>query len=182
MKQTLLIACLAFALASCNETKDAPKEEPKKEDAAKASDVALPYKLDKPYKGWQMMENNDNTVAVMTALKSFQDADFTGLASKLGDSVEIRVDGFAGKMSRDSALNFFKEARGAYKNLDIDMYDYESVISADKSEEYVTMWYKQVWTFDNGKKDSISVVNDCKMKGGKMIMLDEKIQHFPAKK
>lgn len=182
MKKIFLATCLLLALASCNNTKDAPKEEPKKEDAAKTADAELPFKLAKPYRGWQMMDNNANAAAAMKALKTFQSGDFTGMASTLGDSIEIRLDGMAGTFSRDSAISFFKSAAAQYNNLEITMYDYESVISADKSEEYVTMWYKQVWADGKGKKDSLNIVNDCKMKGGKMVELDEKIQHFPTKK
>ena len=87
-----------------------------------------------------------------------------------------------GKMSRDSAVIFFKAASGIYNNLVVTMYDYEFVISADKSEEFVTTWYKQVWADSKGKKDSLNIVNDCKMKDGKMVELDEKIQHCPTKK
>ena len=32
-----------------------------------------------------------------------------------------------------------------YKELKVNMYDYVSVISGDKSEEWVTLWYKQWW-------------------------------------
>ena len=44
------------------------------------------------------------------------------------------------------------------------------------------MWYKQIWQDSKGKWDSANVVDDFKMKNGKMIILDEKMQRFPAKK
>jgi hypothetical protein len=56
------------------------------------------------------------------------------------------------------------------------------VISKDKKIEYVTMWYKQITTDKNGKTDSIAVVDDCKIVNGKIVELDEKIQHYAAKK
>ena len=62
------------------------------------------------------------------------------------------------------------------------MYDYVSVISADKKDEWVTMWYKQAWKNERGVADSVAVVDDCKMHNGKMIELDEKVQRYPAKK
>ena len=72
--------------------------------------------------------------------------------------------------------------RPMYGDLTINMQDYESVISADKQVEYVTLWYKQAWKDEKGKADSMNVIDDCKMKNGKMISLDEKVQHYPAKK
>ena len=53
------------------------------------------------------------------------------------------------------------------------MQDWESVISKDKNEEYVTIWYRQYGENEDGKKDSIDVINDLKMKNGKIIGLDE---------
>ena len=72
--------------------------------------------------------------------------------------------------------------RPQYADLTITMSDYESVISADKKEEYVTLWYKQAWKDTKGVADSMVVVDDVKMKDGKVIGLDEKVRRYPAKK
>ena len=183
MKQIFLVACLAFALAACNsETNDASKSDTKKEGNAKTADVELPFKLDEPYKNWQM-GSTENAVAAMKSLKAFVDRDFSGLAATLADSVEVRLDNFqTKKMAHDSAVKLLIEMRGTYQDIKITMYDYISVIAADKSEEWVTLWYKQVWMDDEGKKDSLNVIDDFRMKGGKMAVLDEKIQRFQMKK
>jgi hypothetical protein len=76
----------------------------------------------------------------------------------------------------------FKAMRPTLSNLTITMYDYESVVSADKKDEWVTLWYKQAWKDEKGKADSLNIIDDCKMQNGKMIVLDEKIQHFATKK
>jgi hypothetical protein len=180
MKQLIVITCLAVAMASCNDSKttssgtDTSGTKP-------AADVTLPFKLAEPYKNWQT-GSNENVVAAMGGLKAFVDNDVAALAAALGDSVALRFDYYREKLPRDSAMKVFAAERAKYKDLVITMYDYESVISADKTEEYVTMWYKQNWKNDKGVGDSVSVVDDCKMKNGKMIELDEKVQHFPAKK
>jgi hypothetical protein len=180
MKQILVVACLAFAVASCNNgDKNKTTSETK---TVAAADVKLPFPLQKPFRGWQMMENNDNTIAAMNSLKAFVDKDFTAVAASFGDSIDIKFDSYADKLSRDSAVKMLTAQRPMYVDLAITMYDYESVISADKKDEYVTMWYKEAWKDDKGKADSLNIVDDCKMKNGKMIELDEKIQHFPAKK
>lgn len=182
MKQIFLMACLAFALAACNsETKEASKDEPKKKGDAKAADVELPFKLDKPYKNWQM-GSTEHAVAAMKSLKAFVDRDFASLAATIADTLEVRLDNFQGKMAHDSAVKFLTEMRGTYQDIKITMYDYISVIAADKYEEWVTLWYKQVWTDDEGKKDSLNVTDDFRMKGGKIAVLDEKIQRFQMKK
>jgi hypothetical protein len=180
MKQVLSMACIIFLLASCNnETKDAAKEVT--ETATPAAAVTLPYTPDKPYRNWQM-GSEQNTLLAMTALKAWENKDYSGLAATVGDSVEVRMDGFNAKMNRDSAVNFFKAARENYSAVTITMYDWESVISADKKAEYVTLWYKQNWTDMKGMKDSLSVIDDCKIANGKLIELDEKVQRFPPAK
>jgi hypothetical protein len=62
------------------------------------------------------------------------------------------------------------------------MNDWESVISADKKDEWVTLWYKQIQTDKKGKTDSLGVVDDAKIVNGKIVLLDEKIQHYPVAK
>jgi hypothetical protein len=62
------------------------------------------------------------------------------------------------------------------------MEDWESVVSKDKSMEYVSLWYKQYFTDANGKADSIECMDDLRMKNGKIAMINEKIRHYPAKK
>jgi hypothetical protein len=184
MKQLIVIICLGIAFAGCNNagTKESSSGTDSTGTATKpAAEVTLPYKLEKPYRNWQM-GGTENVVAAMGALKAFVDKDFTALGALTGDSVQVRMDYFAGKLSRDSAVKLFTDARGRYNDLVITMYDYESVISADKTDEYVTIWYKEAWKDEKGVADSLSIVNDFKMKGGKMIELDEKVQHYPAKK
>ncbi|MEO6905894.1 MAG: hypothetical protein ABI148_06005, partial [Ginsengibacter sp.] len=59
------------------------------------------------------------------------------------------------------------------KNWKIKMQDWESVISNDKKDEYVTLWYRQYSENMKGVKDSTDIINDLKMKDGKIIGLDE---------
>jgi hypothetical protein len=146
-----------------------------------SSEVVLPFKLEQPYKNWQI-GSTENVAVVMNALKAFIDKDFTTLATLTGDSLEVTLDYFHQKMSRDSAAKFFAGGRAMYKDLSVSMNDYESVISADKKDEWVTIWYKENWIDNKGVADSVSVINDVKMKDGKMIILNETTNHFPKKK
>ncbi len=180
MKQIFLVAGLAFALAACNnETKDAGKAD--KPAEASGAKVEYPFTPPTPYREWQM-GSEQNSLVAMNALKAWTDKDFAKLGANIGDSLDVTFDGFKAKMGRDSAVNFLKVQRGNYADINITMYDWESVISADKKVEYVTLWYKEAWTDMKGAKDSLNIIDDCKMANGKMIELDEKIQHFPAKK
>lgn len=180
MKQLFVITCLAVILTSCNET-TTTKTETDATAAAVATEVAVPFKLERPYRNWQI-GSTENVVAAMGALKAYVDKDFTALGALIGDSIELRFDNYYASMNRDSAVNMFTAMRPQFTDLKVTMYDYVSVISADKSEEWVTLWYKEAWTNAKGVADSMAVTDDIKMKNGKMIQLDEKIQHIPAKK
>ena len=171
MKQIFLVASLAFALAACNnETKDAGTTD--KPAEASTTKIEYPYTPPTPYRGWQM-GSEQNTVVAMNALKGWAEKDYAKLEANIGDSLDFTVDGYKAKMSKDSAMKFFKTDRQKYADVTITMYDWESVISADKKVEYVTLWYKQAWTDAKGMKDSLNVTDDCKMTNGKMIELDE---------
>ena len=182
MKQLMVVTFLAFAMASCNNGEKKSGSEPAANKTDAVAEVKLPFSLEKPYKNWQMMTSNDNTIAAMNSLKAFVDKDFTTLAGTIGDSIDIKFDGYADKLSRDSAIKMFSAQRPMYGDLTITMYDYESVVSADKKDEWVTIWYKQAWKDDKGKADSLNIIDDCKMQNGKLIELDEKVQRFPPAK
>ena len=117
----------------------------------------------------------------MKGLKAFVDNDFAALAAVTGDSLVLDFDMLEAKLSNDSAIKFFTEARKMYNDLSITMHDYVSVISEDKKYEWVTLWYTQRWKDAKGVADSTKVVNDIRMQNGKMIELDEKMIHFPKK-
>lgn len=180
MKQLMAILFFAFAVVSCNND-DKSKTETTETKATAPADVKLPIPLAMPYKNWQI-GSTDNVVAAMKSLKTFMDMDFTAMAATLGDSVELDFDNLQAKLSHDSTVNLFKAMRPMYNDLKVTMYDYVSVISEDKKEEWVTFWYKQNWKNEKGVADSMNVVNDVKLKDGKMIALYEKTSHFQVKK
>ena len=93
----------------------------------------------------------------------------------------FQFDYYQAKLSRDSAMKFFADARNMYNDLVVTMGDYVSVISADKKTEWVTLWYKQNWKDAKGVADSMNVVNDIRMENGKMVQLDEKVSHYQKK-
>ncbi len=181
MKQFIVITCLTVALASCNNADQDKKEAaPAEVKATPVADVKLPYPLQEPYRNWQI-GSTENVVAAMSSLKTYIDKDFTAMAGTISDSIDLYFDYFHAKLSHDSAMKFFIADRPKYNDLSVTMYDYVSVISADKKSEWVTLWYKQKWKNDKGVADSMSVTDDIRMKNGKMVELDEKTSHFPKK-
>jgi hypothetical protein len=180
MKQILAIFCLVFAMAACNNADTKTTEPATTEATAPAAEVTLPYTLSAPYKNWSI-GSNENVAAAMSSLKAFVDKDYTAVSASIGDSIQLDFDYYQAKLSRDSAMKFFTDARNMYNDLVITMHDYVSVISADKKTEWVTLWYKQSWKDAKGVADSVNVVNDIRMENGKMVQLDEKVSHFQKK-
>ena len=187
MKKFLIICAVVVAVSACNDAGtstaaggDSTKTFETKSDAAKIPEMAFP--LDKPYKNWQP-GNPQHAAMVMKSLKGFIDGDMNAAILDFGDSVELGFDYYQAKLSKDSLKASFTMQRANYTSITIKMSDWESVIAADKSEEWVTLWYKQYQTDKKGVVDSVAVVDDCKIVNGKIVVLDEKIQHLgPPKK
>ena len=184
MKLLLIVSLLGFMVVSCNDqvadtashTTDSTKSE-----TASAEQLTYAYTLDHPYKDWQPGDQK-HAVTAMAALKAYEDGDIATCASFFGDSVTLRFDRYHARVGNDSLIKIFTKSRGDIKSTKVNMQDWESVISKDKKEEYVTLWYKEVITAKNGKTDSMAVVDDAKIVNGKIVELDQKIQHFPAAK
>lgn len=185
MKQLLFICSIAV-LAGCKLTgrDDAPQN-----DSAAASTAAatahplpdMPYQLSKSYKHWQTGDPQ-HAVTVMSSLKGFENNNMTQCMAGFADSVKIFFDGWEGNYSRDSLGKMFARQRNLFSGMTVKMQDWESVIAADKSEEWVTLWYKQIMTDAKGKVDSAECINDAMIKNGKIAVLSEAVRHYPGKK
>ena len=184
MKKTFLFAVVVLFAVGCNNKSDAPAgtaDSTNKVTASTTEELNYPYQLEKPYQNWQMGDQK-HAVTAMAALKAYETGDIKASMANFGDSIDVRFDYFRQKFSNDSLTKFFVAERAKYSNIKVTMGDWESVISKDGKTEWVTMWYKQVMTDKKGKTDSLAVIDDCRIVNGKIVELDEKIQHFPAKK
>lgn len=164
-KMTLLL--VALMLSSC--TKKA--ETTKNETAEATAKMDYPFTIKKP-DNWEV-GSSDNTMIALKALKSYEDGNLDETIKYFGDSVELKFDGIDKKVSNDSLKAFLAEGRSNYKTIKERVEDWESVISKDKTEEWVTIWYTNITENKAGVKDSTATVNDIKLKNGKIIRLDE---------
>ena len=119
---------------------------------------------------------------VMKALKGYETGNLNDTKQYFTDSVTFTGDGYKFKGTKDSLISAFSKDRARYKEFSILMYDWESVKSKARNEEYVTMWYKQRSTDMKGKKDSANYTDDVKIVNGKIAEIDSKIQHYPKAK
>jgi len=187
MKKLLFISSIALLAISCNnnDTKDAKTGDTTKMADTKMADAKIPempFPLSHPYANWQTGDPQ-HAVTVMKGLKAFETGDINACMEAFGDSVRIGFDYYQAKLSKDSLKATLKMQRAMYGSIKVKMDDWESVISADKKIEWVTLWYKEYNTDKKGNVDSLDVIDDAKIKNGKIVVLDEKIQHLgPAKK
>ncbi len=177
MKKMKLLFLTAIVLASCNnagtETKEAMKDSTAKDSTMAAPAVAMnyPYTIDHP-DNWEM-GSTANTMVALSALKAFENGNVAESMKYFGDSTHIQFDGLDKTMSNDSLKAMFTAWRSGIKSMEIKMDDWESVISKDKKDEWVTFWYREKWEDTKGKKDSADYINDLKIKDGKIVRLDE---------
>lgn len=115
------------------------------------------------------------------ALKAYETGKVDESASYFADSMQFTADNIDVKISRDTLKSWFAGMWQNTKSIRVEMNDYESVISKDKKEEFVTLWFKEIVTDKSGKVDSLAYVDDIGFKNGKIISMDEKTRHYPAK-
>ncbi len=158
----LSFALIAVGLWSCTN---------KKEATTSASTENYPYTIEHP-DNWEV-GSTANTMIALKSLKAWEEGKMDESLSYFGDSIRVQFDGLDKKMPNDSLKAMFTTSWNNYKTVNVKMYDFESVTSKDKSEEWVTLWYTQSWETKAGVKDSISTINDLQFKDGKIIRLSE---------
>ena len=186
MKKIFFYASVVLIAASCNNKGEETKTATADSTATVSNEPAKPapelaYTLDHPYGDWQP-GNAQNTATAMNALKGFATNNIAESLTNFGDSVRIRMDNYDEKVSHDSLNALFTTWRNNYSTVVIHMEDYLSVISKDKKDEWVTMWYKQINTDKKGKVDSVYCVDDVKLANGKIIVLEEAVRKYAVKK
>ena len=176
MKRLILFLLTGIA-CSCNNggttTKEATKDSTMKDSAATttATKMNYPYTIEHP-DYWEE-GSTANTMIVLNSLKAFQDGNVAEAMKDFGDSIHLQFDALDKKMTKDSVKTMFTTMRNGYKSIDVKMNDWESVVSKDKKEEWVTMWYRQKWEDMKGKKDSADFIDDLQLKNGKIMRLSE---------
>ena len=183
MKQLLFAAFAALLMIGCKPATTSTTSTDSSTASAPAADAVhydYAYTIDHP-DNWSP-GNQQHVVTVLKALKAFENGDVAAAMTSFGDSVKIEFDNMEATLSNDSLKAMFTKERASMKAMQIKMEDWESVISKDKKTEYVSLWYKEIFTNAKGKLDSLECMDDLRMKDGKIASLNEKIRHYPTKK
>jgi len=170
----LTLLFFAGIVFSCN-NKGTTSKDAMKDSAATATTSATamsyPYTIAHP-DNWEV-GSTANTMIALNSLKAWEKGKMDESAKYFGDSIQVQFDGMDKKMSNDSLKAMLTNGWKTYKAVNEKMIDWESVVSKDKSEEWVTIWYTQSWETKKGIKDSSSIINDLQIKNGKIIKIAE---------
>src|SRR5665213_1127969 len=140
-KQLLLLFIGVALFASCNNAGSAATEAPGDTTAntVVAPQVNYPYTIDHP-DYWEV-GSQQNTLNALNALKAWENRNMDESLKYFADSIRVRFDGIDKTVSNDTLKAMLTPPMG--KDYTIKMQDWESVISKDKKEEYVTLWYRE---------------------------------------
>jgi len=175
MKKIHLLFIIPLLITACQ-----PKA---KTDAAvaPAPTPAYPYTIKHP-DYWSMDTSHANTMVALNAIKAYETMDTVLMKKCFADSVTFEYDGGKFKGTISQLIKMAASMNTPATKTKIDMKDWESVVSTDKKEEWVTLWYTQSGVDKKGKVDSIAYINDMQLKGGKIVKFDEYARHFTAAK
>ncbi|MEO6681783.1 MAG: hypothetical protein ABIN48_03070 [Ginsengibacter sp.] len=160
----LFISCNYVTTSTSEDKNNSPS------NTVNQQEMNYPYTIRHP-DYWEI-GSQQNTMNALSALKAWENKNFDETMKYFADSVKISFDGIDKTLSNDSLKAMFMPD-STMKNWSVKMQDWVSVISKDKMEEYVTLWYREYWESAKGSKDSVDIINDLKMKDGKIIALDQ---------
>lgn len=171
MKKFLLLFVLPLLITAC-------KSKTSTDAAATNTDTAsYAYTIPKP-DNWLIDTNITNTKAALKALKAYEKGDTAELRKYFADSLTFNYDNGKFKGPIKDFLITCKNATDSGKTIVIKMTDWEPVVSKDKKEEWVTLWYTEARTDVRGKTDSVAEVNDILFKNSKITRIDEYERHL----
>lgn len=183
MKKIFLPALL-LGLLSCNESGTGNELGAVKpvDDSVTTTSADLDYAYTRTNKSNYVMGDPAQIQMVLNSLKAFETNNIDALVSNFGDTVELNFDNYHAVVSRDSAKAILANNRSNYESYSINMHDWETVKSTNTDDEWVSLWYTEVYKEKGGKLDSLSIMDDVKIKDGKIVEISGYVRRFPAKK
>lgn len=100
-----------------------------------AKQVNYPYTIDHP-EYWEI-GSQQNTLNALNSLKAWENKNMDASLKYFADSVRLQFDGIDKMVSNDTLKAMLTPPMGSDPS--IKMQDWESVISKDKKDEYVTL-------------------------------------------
>jgi hypothetical protein len=166
MKQILFLACCAALLAACNSQ---PSTTVKEESKPAASNIQLPYTAEYSSQ-WNDKVSDEDLLTVLNSYKFWQTNDMKALEGTLADSVHFEsYAGFKYNGPKAGLLKMWTKSRDSLSKVDLMMDAWVKSHSIDKNTDFVTVWYKEIDTYKDGRVDSAYYVDDNLVEKGKIV-------------
>jgi hypothetical protein len=179
MKKILLLIFSSTFFIGCNNHE--PKQDEVKTDSSKKKEV-YNYPFTAKYSlNWQPGDEQ-NAVLVLNSLKKYIDGDIKGSFVDFADSITFTADKFLFTGRKDSLEALLTQMRAQITFMTFQPDTWVTTYYPDKKDTWVTIWGVQKWTLKNGKTDSFYLAEDVRVKGGKILEIDEKMRLFPDPK
>lgn len=168
MKKILFCFFCGTILLSCNNEKDKAATPAASEDAAKVT-VDLPYTA-LYSSSWTADVSDTDLKTVLMTYKNWSDANMTGLAGAMGDTIVLDMSS-GEHLTKTNAdlMKYWGTYRDSLSAVKIDMHAWQKMYSTDKKESYIVTWYDETDTYKNGKVDSASYHDVNQVKDGKIV-------------
>jgi hypothetical protein len=171
---TLLFIGLCAVLFGCKSKSDTNQ-------ASSDTSAKLNYPFTPKYSiNWQPGDEK-NAVIVLECLKKYVAGDVKGALENFADTVEFYADQFHFKGKKDSLVTILEKTRNDMTSVSKTFDTWLTVYYPDKKDTWVTLWYLEKWTDKKGKTDSLTYVDDVKLKDGKILEYDEKSRRYPQR-
>ena len=175
MKKLLFCFSVGAFLLSCNNDKDNTSASTDvKDSTAKTTTMAdLPYKA-----SYSSDFNSDVSDAdlktVLVSYKDWADGKMADVAKGYADTLEwMRPGGEYYKLPNAGIMKMWTVYRDSLSSITIDMQAWEKIHSADKKDNWIATWYKEIDTYKSGAVDSAYYHDLNRVKDGKIATLEQ---------
>lgn len=166
MKKLVYTACMAAMMMACN------NEAPKTADAAggeeKKSTVTLPY-TPSYSSSWNSDLSDEDLNMVLMSYKNWETGDLDALVSKFTDTLALQSwDGKSERLSHADVKKKWQPFRDSLSSVELKFASWHKMYSTDKKEGYIVVWYTEIDTYKDGRKDSADWHDINQVKDGKI--------------
>jgi hypothetical protein len=153
---------LAILFAGCTSSSN------KTETANTDSSIKLPYEASYTSDINDNVSDSDLLLALNT-YKYWETGDMQGLRSTMGDSMSVNgADGFRFNGLTDSLMKYWQSHRDSMSSVSISMDVWRKNHVVKDSNNYITVWYKEIDTYKSGRVDSANFSDVNAVKNGKI--------------
>jgi hypothetical protein len=160
----LLVTLLYTACTGTTSTSDSNSNS----GTSAGSAIALPYTAG--YSSSFSIGSDSSVLMVLNNYKAWENGDMDGLKNTMADSVALNFsDGSKFLGTRDSAMKMAKLYRDSLSKVQLKIDAWVPLHSKDQNADWVSVWYREIDTYKNGKVDSAYYQDDNMLdKSGKI--------------